>query len=404
MRILLPVYALLLSVFAAGVLLVVKTGIDDYVSSHSLAGMQIEPPDGWSVRPYQPVDGHLITQPADDPDELIGTTAQILDMFDMPTGGLHEGAAKTFSRGTEMIALRLQTAPHTPKRIYLMDRLGRKTNEEADDPNAVFATVAGLPLVAHPRLSYVADDVAPRPVNYRYFTMVIGDQTVDDVLEVSLLTNSSDAALVAVLNNLDMRNLNARIPTPDPRVIPAAGVLTRDALPLSDQPPRPTPAYRAMELMAAGEVFDAPWQDALTRVRHGEITSWDGLQARYPQIDTIPYALLEVLDDGSRISTARYYATILSNSGRAWSGHEFHVLWTIAEAGTTQADVAEYLAGEFEIAPEVIALAQRLPVAAGVAAPETQVVQSGTAPTVGLRSAGNCVLDNGVRRCVIGTN
>ncbi len=404
MRILLPIYGVLLAVFAAGVIFVVKAGIDDYVASNSLGGMQIAPPDGWSVRPYRAADGALITGVADNPAVEVGTTAQILESFNIPTGGLHEGAVKTFWRDDQMIALRMNITPHQPKRVSLMERFGRQSDSDTLDPDSVFATVAGLPMVIHPRVSIVDDAAAPLPVNYRYFTLTIGDQTVDEALELSFLTNSSDAALVAVLNSLDMAALNDRLPTPDSRVILSAGVMTRDPLPLSDVPPRPTPAYLALELLAFGQVLEAPWQDALVQIRNGVITSWDELQARYPRIDTLPHELLGVLEDGSQTSTARYFAAILSNSGRAWTGHEYHVLSTIAEIGSTQADLSEYLAGEFDVAPEVIALAKRLPLGNDQQVNTTEVVQSSIVPTTGLRRAATCVLENGARRCVVGSN
>ncbi|MDX8347067.1 hypothetical protein SLH49_03625 [Cognatiyoonia sp. IB215446] len=404
MRILLPLYGLLIVVFAVGVVYVFKAGLDHYVASNSLAEMQIDPPDGWTVRPYQLADGAAITGSDDDPAAAIGTTATILNSFDIPTGGLKEGAVKTFQRDNEMLALRLERGPHEPKRVSLADRLGYGTPEETLDPDTVFATVAGLPLIVHPRESIVEGMPAPRPVNYRYFTMTIGDKTIDEVMEVAVLTNSSDAALVAILDRVDIAFLNERLPTPDTRVMASAGVLTRDALPLSDVPPRPTPAYRALELLASGQSFDAPWGEALAQIRDGQITSFEELQIRYPRIDTLPYALLEVLEDGSQTSTARYYARILSNSGRAWSGHEFHVLSTIAEVGSTQADLNEYLAGQYDVAAEVLALAKRLPEGPAAGSVPAQVVQSGVVPTAGLRNAATCVLENGVRRCTVGSN
>ncbi|MEL6681068.1 MAG: hypothetical protein AAFQ09_00305 [Pseudomonadota bacterium] len=402
MRLLLTLCGALLVFFAAGAAFVLKAGIDDYVTSNSLASIQIGIPDGWSVKDYQPSDGAFITQTLDDQSARIGKTAQILADFDIPTGGIDEGAVKTLWRDDEMIAFRIEPAPHIPPRLSLMDRFGRYDADDLGDADAVFATVAGVPLIVHPRFIEGVESLIP--VNYRYFTMTLGDQSVDDVLEMAFLTNSSDAALLAVVDGIDMGDLNARLPTPDPRVMVSAGVMTRDPLPLSDTPPLPTPAYRAMTLLASGKTFDAPWDDAVLAVRNGKIETWDDLQARYPQIDTLPYELLELLDDGSQTNTARYYASLLSRSGRAWSGHEFHVLSTIAEIGSTQADVAEYLAGEYDIAPEILALANRLPPAPTATAFPSEVAQSDVLPSVGFRNAGTCMLENGARRCVIGRN
>lgn len=405
MRILLPLYGFVLTAFAVAVLFVFKSGLDDYVASQGLAATAVTTPDGWAVRAYETTDGELITQVPFDPRGLADTTQAILAKYQTRTGGIQGSTLTTFARGDERVALRISTAPHAPPRASLAARFGRTDANDTDkiDDDRVFATLAGLPVLEEPRFTYVSD-TPPMPVNYRYFTTTIGDRAVDEVLEISILTNSSDAAVLAALNSLDVEALHAQLPTPDPRVILSAGVLTRDALPLSDAPPLPSPAYRAKQLLDAGQVFDAPWQDALVQIRMGDIENWDDLKTRYPRVDTLPVALLDVLDDGSHENAARYFAAILSNSGRNWSGHEYHVLATISAAGTTQADLTEYLSGDVDIAPEVLALAQRLPKAAPSLVTETQVVQSGAVPPPGLRSSATCVIENGFRKCTVLSN
>ncbi|WP_341366966.1 hypothetical protein [Yoonia sp. BS5-3] len=406
MRILLPLYGLVLTAFAVAVLFVFKSGLDDYVAARGLAASAIVAPDGWELRDYKRADGELITQAVFDP-AVTDTTQQLLARFETRDGGISQSTLTTFLRGDERLALRISKAPHMPPRQSLAARFGRVDDspDTQEEREGVFATLAGLPIIEEPRFSHGDGGSDPMPVNYRHFTTVIGDQAVDEVLEVSILTNASDAAVLTVLNSLDMEVLHAQLPTPDPRVIVSAGVLSRDPLPLSDAPPLPSPAYRAMQLLAAGKVFDAPWQDALMDIRMGKIDSWDDLKVRYPQVDTLPVALLDVLDDGTHENAARYFAAILSNSGRAWSAHEYHVLATISAAGTTQSDLAEYLSGQFDIAPEVIALAQRLPEAAPDLGPETQVVQSEVAaPVTGLRNGATCVMENGFRRCTVMSN
>lgn len=402
MRMMLPIYGLLLAAFAAGILFFFQQGLNDYVASNKLAAAQVSAPAGWSMRPYRTADGEVIAQTKLEP-SIGGTTQERLRQYEIPTDGLRDGALTTFVRGDEMMALRISYAPHAPRRKTMAERLGRGSAnaENAAPPEAVFATVAGLPVIEAPSFTDVPGETDPMPVNYRYFTVTIGDQAVDEVIALSILTNSSDAAVASVLEGLDVAALNARLKTPDPRVIASAGILTRDALPLSDMPPRPTPAYRAMQLLDAGQTFDPPWQDALVQIRTGEIMSWDDLRRFYPKIDSLPFALLEMLDDGSQENSARYYAALLSNSDRVWTGHEYHVLSKITEVGTTQADFAAYLAGEFEVAPEVLALVQRLPETPELGDVETQVLQSGAAPATGFGNAATCVIDNGVRRCTV---
>ncbi len=406
MRILLPLYGLVLAAFAVGVLFVFKSGLDSFVATQGLAASAVVVPDGWTVRDYEAADGEVITQVAFDKSGTADTTQAILARYQTLTGGIKRSTLTTFERGDERVALRISVAPHMPKRESLAARFGRSS--DADTQNAyhdgVFATLAGLPVIEQPRLSYSPDETMPEPVNYRHFTTKIGDQTVDEVLELSILTNASDAAVLTVLNSLDVEALHEQVPTPDPRVILSAGVLTRDALPLSSEPPLPSPAFRAMQLIDAGAQFDPPWQEALLDIRMGKIDSWDDLQTHYPRVDTLPVALLDVLDDGSHENAARYFAAILSNSGREWSSHEYHVLATISAAGTTQADLSDYMAGQIDVAPEVLALAQRLPRTPLMGAPESQVVQSDVASPTVRSTGGACEIVNGFRRCTVLSN
>ena len=405
MRILLPLYGFVLTAFAFAALFIFKSGLDEYVASRGLVATAVTTPEGWVVRAYETKDGELITEVSFDPDGPVDTTQSILAKYQTRAGDIQGSTLTTFARGDERVALRISTAPHTPPRASLAGRFGRAAADEVGDidDDRVFATLAGLPVLEEPRFTQVKGG-PPMPVNYRYFTITIGDRAVDEVLEVSILTNSSDAAVLAALNSLDVETLHAQLPTPDPRVILSAGVLTRDALPLSDARPLPSPAYRAKQLLDAGQVFDAPWHDALVQIRMGDIEHWDDLKTRYPRVDTTPLALLDVLHDGSHENAARHFATILSNSGRNWSGHEYHVLSMISAAGTTQADLTEYLSGEFDIAPEVLALAQRLPQAAPSQAIETQVVETGRVPTPGLRGNATWVIENGFRKCTVLSN
>lgn len=406
MRILLPLYGLVLVAFAAGFLVVFKSGLDDYVAAKGLAASAVTAPDGWTVRDYETTDGALITQVTYDPTVAVDTTQSILAKFETRTGGMRKSTLTTFVRGDERVALRISVAPHVPQRESLAARFGRTedTDAAATHEDGVFATLAGLPVVEQPRFSYRPNEEMPLPVTYRHFTTMIGDQTVDEVLELSILTNASDAAVLTVLHSLDIEVLYEQAPMPDPRVIVSAGVLTRDALPLSTEPPLPSPAYRAMQLLDAGQEFASPWQEALLDIRMGKIESWNDLQAYYPRVDTLPVALLDVLDDGSHENAARYFAAILSNSGREWTMHEYHVLATVSAAGTTQADLSDYMTGQIDIAPEVLALAQRLPLDQPPTAPETQVVQTDVAPAVGLSTSETCVIVNGSRRCTVMRN
>ncbi len=404
MRSLLPVYGIVLVVFAAACLYLFKIGLDDYVASQSLSSVAVAPAAGWEARPYTTADGELITASAFDEAAPSGATTQdILRRFAAAATGQNHSTATTFYRGNERIALSLQFALHAPQRKTMRERLGyaAPAAPPPPDPSTIIATIFGVPFIEHPREASIPGQSGVEPVNYRYFTAMIGDTLVDDAVRVSMITNSSDAAVVAVMSRLDVQDINSRLPTPDPQVMASSGVFTRDPMPLSDTPPRPTIAYRAAQLIAAGQTFDPPWQEALSKVRAGEIETWEQMHTAYPQIETMPPDIFDLIDDGAGGNAARYQAAVLRDSAREWNGHEAYVLSKIAQVGTIQSDLQEYLDGQYDVAPEVVDLIRRLPALRlfDADASAAEGAASGAA-----QNASNCTIQNGVRRCVVGGN
>ncbi|WP_019954578.1 hypothetical protein [Yoonia vestfoldensis] len=403
MRILLPVLGVGLVVFAAAILFFFKQGLDSYTLARSLQSVTITPPAGWTTAPYQTADGETITGALFDPAPTAATTTNdILFAFESARLGNEDGVALTFSSGEEMIALRMQTAPFVQRRASFAERLGYGPAAVEEEPERdVFGSLEAVPFYMNPRHSVIDGNEVPVPVNYRYLSATVGDPEVAETVEISILTNSSDAALAALLGGLDLAAVNDRLPTRSGDVLAGLGFVPRDADPLSDLPPRPTPAYRAMAMLNEGKALDTLNQRLVTQIATFEITDMTGLLLNYPSLEVIRGDVLQLLEDGSAENTARTYARLMANSGRAWNNHEYYVLSEVGKPGTSQQSLADYLSNDYDIAPEVLALVARLP-ETGVAIASDEGT---TRPAVqGGFSGQSCTLQNGVRRCVVGSN
>ncbi|MFQ1699558.1 hypothetical protein ACJ5NV_03070 [Loktanella agnita] len=386
-------------------MLAFKTGLDNYMSVTSLSSVSVTPASGWQQRPYQTADGEAITSTPFDPEAPAGhTTQDLLRHFATTAKGQDHAMATTFQRGDDLIALSMRFVPHTPRKKTMAERFGGAPPpvDEPPAPRTVIATVYGVPFVEQPREESVPGQDTTNPVNYRHFLASVGNFREAQAVKIIVLTNTGDAGVVGVLSRLDVLDINSRIDTPSADINEAAGVFTRDPMPLSEQPPRPTVAYRAAQLLASNATFEAPWQEVLEKIRAGEIETWEAMHAAYPKVADMPPALLDVLDDGSADNAARYHAAVLANGDREWTDHEAHVLATMSKPGAAQADLTEYLDGTREIAPELVSLIQQLPMVAMPDGSSDAVVAD---ETPGLRDAhAGCTIENGVRRCVVDTN
>lgn len=409
MRILLPVLGVFIVVFGLGMLYLFKMGLDDYVAQQSLTSVQIETPAGWQAVPYEAAHGEAITgQPVSDAEPGADSTNDILKRFNSVANGEVDGVTTTYVKGDEMVALRIRIAPYVKPRMSMAERLGVQDPfaAKAPPPDPVFATLDGVPIKVSPREATVAGQAGTVPVNYRYLHGVIGDTSQHEAVEIAILTNSSDAAIAAVLSALDIPAFNEKAPTTTDMIHPGEGLVPQVAQPLSETPPPPTARYGAQRLLTTKE-FDELNTSLLEQIRSGTLTSMEALQEAQPELDVVSMDVLLLLDDGSPANLARYYATLLINSGREWSNIEFYVLNKISDVGTSQASLAEYVNGDYELAPEIMALVRQLPETSAQAA----TVPTATAQQPAARLGGgaviqseDCTIENGVRRCVIGGN
>ncbi|WP_106745169.1 hypothetical protein [Yoonia maritima] len=406
MRFSLALIGVAMVVVAAAIVFTFKIVWDDYVYNQRLVSVEVTAPDGWKVASYLPQHGESIVAESSAPRDAPATTTQrLLRHYADISEDVTAGAVWTFTRDDERVVLSLVFGPHQPPSQGNIFSQMRRASAGSPKPNldVEVATVAGAPLILKPRTSSVPGEAFPEPVNYRLFTMRLGDEEIDEVLDIKVLTDSTDAAVAAAIMGVDLERANQLLPTPDPNFAISLGIVSDT--PLATSVPEPTVAYRAAEMLENGHDYGAPWNEALRRVKTGEIADWVAMTAAYPdQIQDAPFELLTVLDDGSEENTARYFASAMIDSGRDWNDHEYYILTKVADITTAQSDLAAYLSGDYEVAAEVLALIAGLPETRAVESTSTADVNARPSVSSGFGQSSRCRIENGVRRCSVGGN
>lgn len=406
MRLMMPLIGLLMLVVAAAIVFTFKIVWDEHVFQQRLVSIEVTAPDGWEVVPYVTAHGEaIVAEPLAAPDAPATTTQRILRALDTVNADVTKGAVWSFVNGDEIVVLKLAFGPHRPVGNSIFDQLSQASaGEPAPNLDIDIATIHGINVVAKPRTSDVPGSDRAEPVSYRRYAMRLGDEEIDEVLDITLLSNSSDAAVANVLMHIDLDRANGLLPTPDPNFAQNSGIVTPDQQPLATTPPLPTIAYIAAGMLADGANLGDPWMDVLARVASAEITDWDHLIALYPdQIADIPLPLFELLDNGSQENAARYFAARLRKSDRTWNDHEHYILGKIVNPESTQADFADYLTGNPDVADDVMALILQLPVSDTVVAVPVET-STGTQGRNTILQSEQCRTENGVRRCTVGGN
>ncbi|WP_394179555.1 hypothetical protein [Yoonia maritima] len=407
MRLMMPVIGIAMVVVAAAIVFTFKIVWDDYAYNQRLVSIEVTAPDGWEVVPYETAHGEAIVNEALAARDTPATTTQGLlrQLADISVDE-HKGAVWTFANAEELVVVNMVYGPHRPKRNSIFAQM-KLASAGAPKPNLDIevATVAGRPLILKPRISNVPGAEFPEPVNYRRFNMSFGDEEIDEVLNIAVLTNSSDAAVASALMGINLERANGLLPMPDPTVDAEAGIVTPDQQPLSSALPEPSVAYKALELLVSGRDFGTPWTEALQRVKAGEIADWDAFILAYPDsIEEAPFELLTLLNDGSEEISARSFAATMIDSGREWNAHEHYILTKVVDLESAQSDFEEYMSGDYDIADEVMALIARLPETRATAPSETPDVNARPAVSTGFGQSSQCRIENGVRRCSVGGN
>ncbi|MCG3266802.1 hypothetical protein [Yoonia sp. I 8.24] len=410
MRLMMPLIGLLMLVVAAAIVFTFKIVWDEHVFQQRLVSIEVSAPDGWEAVPYETSHGEAIVgEPLTASDAPATTTQRILRGLDDVNGDPLKGAVWSFLNGQESVVMRMEFAPHRPPRNNILAQMSQ-ASAGPPPPNldVDVATIHGITLIVKPRVSTTPDSDIPEPVNYRRFQMRFGDQEIDEVLDVTVTTNASDAAVVNALMQVDFARAHGLLDTPDPAFDQSSGVVTPDQQPLASTAPPPSLAFVAAGMLENGEDLGEPWMDVLARIKADEIADWESLIALYPDdIAQIPLPLFELLDDGSQENAARYFAARMRASDRTWNDHEHYILGKIINPESSQADLADYLTGSPDVADDVIALILQLPETGAEAAidtgPETGQA-TGTQGANTILQSENCRIENGIRRCTVDGN
>jgi hypothetical protein len=406
MRLMMPLIGLLMLVVAAAIVFVFKIVWDEHVFQQRLVSIEISAPDGWDAVPYVTAHGETIVgEPLAAADAPATTTQRILRGLDTVNSDATKGAVQSFVSGDEIIVMRMVFGPHRPKGNSIFDQLSQASpSESAPNPDVEVAKLRGIALMVKPRQSAVPGSDRPEPVNYRRFFMRFGDQEIDEVLDVTLISNASDAAVADALMHVDFARANGLLPTPDPTFAQSAGIVTPDQQPLSTMPPPPSRAFAAAGMLDQGDDLGDPWMGVLEQIKYTEIADWGNLTALYPdEIAQIPMTLFELLDDGSSENAARYSAARMRASDRTWNNHEHFILGKIVNPESTQADFEDYLAGTPDVADDVMALVLQLP-QTGTAAAVPVETRTGSQGANTILRSGECRTVNGIRSCTVGGN
>jgi hypothetical protein len=410
MRLMMPLVGLLMLVVASAIVFTFKIVWDEHVFQQRLVSIEVTAPDGWDAVPYETAHGEAIVDEAlAAADGPATTTQRILRGLESVSNDATKGAVWSFLNGQEIVVMRMEFGPHRPPRNSIFAQLSQ-ASAGAPPPNldVDVATIHGISLIAKPRISMTPGSDVSVPVNYRRFQMRFGDQEIDEVLDVTIATNASDAAVANALMHVDFARAHGLLPTPDPAFDQSAGIASLDQQPLATTPPAPSLAYVAAGMVESSDDLGDPWMDVLARIKSAEIASWEDLIALYPdEVAQIPLPLFELLDNGSSENAARYFAARMRASDRTWNDHEHYILGKIVSPESSQADLADYLTGSRDVADDVIALILQLPAAGPDAEPDAGPETGQATGTQGANTiiqSEQCRTENGIRRCTVDGN
>ena len=391
----------------------------------NLAPLVPPAPEGWTVRPYVLADGTAITGK-----EVIrtmvskSTTNDILIDFGQAMAAKDAAIAVTYENGDLLMALRIQIRDQLNERTLqggLMAAVSANISSMEFSggngalPNGLFARLDGIDFILKPQFSRYTTGGPEEPVLYRRFVA-----KVEQLADIELITNASDADVAAVLQQIDMAALQAMLPQPARAYRPGVGWISAIEGDLSTEPPGVTLAYRAYQIVNDGRIYPERETELLEKIAEGEVTSWDDL-TRYSDFGEPSERIIELLgpEPDSR-KVKRLAASLLAEN--EYEGNMRSIMLGIQRGDIeTRADlfVSGHLRG-LTMTAELRSLIGMLPagdVSASVsltsATPSAEASVEGEGKPVVRRGistnnrdtlAPNCTIELGVRRCIVGTD
>lgn len=391
---------------------VVKPNID-------VSGYAPEAPTGWFARDYKNSDGEAITQTTLSRGPIAkNSTNTMLLRYDALAAGKGNGIAKTYERGEQMIAFSLYVPDQFNSRTVrggIMAAISDNMRGYNDfgKSREVFALHHGIPVTeadAYVSSSSSRDDV---PVDFRVFN---GD--VGGMFKFRILTNSSDTAVADVLRGIPMGDLIAKLPEPEPHLLISSEFQTRDAEPSTVIPPKFSIARRAYLLSKTRLDYSARDKRLLDDIVRRRVMTWDDAFKEFGTGLGLAPDVLSLLGEMPELSPSlhiQYTARALKELNREWTDADTYILRGMeGKSITERKDADRYLKDGEEVSEEVIVLVNMLPETYDAAALTENVVlesnvsarelviRRGTKIGQGENTFGNCEIENGVRRCIVG--
>lgn len=412
-----------------------RTGAVTTTPAIDVRGTIPEAPDGWYAKYYETADGEKIVG-----QEIIrsmvhqGTTNSILLDFRRAADAGKRGEAQTYIRGQMMMAIRIYVAEQLNENTVqgglmadIATQLESATawqNQSEGRPKGLFAKFDGIEVIQKPRWS-TGINHSKEPVDYRRFVADLGGY-----IEIEVITNAADAHVAALFQNIDMAALHAMLPAPLEEYRGGVGWQSALAEPLSTEPPGPSLARRAHDVVNNGLIHSEEDTRILNKIVKGEIEDWNDIAktfgVRYEPSDM----MRELLGPQPvAVDVARRASIMKQQLESELSFQDERLLTFIARMnGRTQAEVIRSREWNGSHHPEVLALVKELPVGditfeqamsypapkAVIKGQQVEIAETGEAgverPTVrrGLQTRGasglndGCTIEHGVRRCVLG--
>ena len=278
----------------------------------------------------------------------------------------------------------------------------------------VFALHHGVPFREASPYSRSGSSGIKVPVDYRVFNADVGR-----IFMIKILTNASDAAVADVMKAIPMGDLIARLPEPDPHLLISTDFQTyTDDLPR--EAPAPTIARKAYLLVNTRLDYSEKSKNMLDSMVRGQIKSWDDVYDRHGTALSYPQEIRDLLGPLPALPPSlevRYTAKALLEGQTVWTDTEERILSAMSSSrggAKERKDIDRYIKDGDVLADEVIRLIRLMPetydaaAATAVALPESTVsaselvIRRGTKIGQGENTFGNCTIELGVRRCVVG--
>lgn len=376
-------------------------------------------PEGWYATDYRTKDGEEITKATFSRSPIAkNSTNTILQRFDDAAQGKGNAIARSYLRGSQRIAFLMYVPDQFNTNTIRGGIMSSISNQMSMDFGStgrrteVFALHNGVPIIEAAPFSKNVSSGTRVPVDYRVFNADVGG-----MFKIQILTNASDASVAEVLESVPMGELIAKLPEPEPQLLISTEFQTYTAE-LSREVPGPTVARRAYLLVKTRLDYSEDEKSMLNRMADGGIKSWDDAYERYGTLIGYAPEIVDLLGPLPALAPSlqiEYTARALTKTDREWNDTEDRILSGMARQRITQRkDVDRYLKDGEVLSEEVIALIRLLPqtydavaVTSPALAPSNVsaselVIRRGTKIGQGENTFGNCKIELGVRRCVVG--